>query len=210
MSDTGRDPKYPHDPFVWIDLETTGLDLKYDRVLEVGLVATDHKLNPVENLMEFHAVIEPSEGLDICSMNEAVVTMHANSGLLAAIASGKGSTLSQAEGKLMTWLSAVARRCYESGASPKFLMAGNTVGQFDRQFFFRDFPDAERFFGYRVLDVSSLKETVRREFGSNAIYGDKQSEEDGIAVKAHRVLPDIAASMSEYRYYVNNYMGGNL
>jgi len=75
------------------------------------------------------------------------------------------------------------------GKSP---MCGNSICQ-DRRFLYRQMPRLERFFHYRNLDVSTLKELARR--WAPAVY--KGFSKDS----AHTALSDIRDSIDELRYY---------
>ncbi len=75
------------------------------------------------------------------------------------------------------------------GASP---MCGNSICQ-DRRFLARHMPRLERFFHYRNLDVSSVKELARRWAPTVAAGFSKQG--------AHLALADIHDSIRELRHY---------
>lgn len=186
----------PLAPLIWIDLETTGLDPNYDVILEVGLVATDGDLLPIVDpttnlpLRTLQMVIRPNDGLDVTRLHPAVVEMHSKSGLLVEIAGDDAYSISDAGGAIHSWLLGVLATV----GTTKGLMAGSTVGQFDRQFFKRAWPEIhDKFFEYRNVDVSTVKELVRRWYGETAVFkGDD---------KRHRVLPDIEDSLRELRHY---------
>jgi oligoribonuclease len=75
------------------------------------------------------------------------------------------------------------------GSSP---MCGNSICQ-DRRFLARLMPDLERFFHYRNLDVSTLKELARRWAPAVA---------DGFAKHGtHLAQADIHESIAELRHY---------
>jgi oligoribonuclease len=75
------------------------------------------------------------------------------------------------------------------GASP---MCGNGICQ-DRRFLARLMPELERFFHYRNLDVSTLKELARRWMPGMSTGFSKQS--------AHLARADIHESIKELRFY---------
>jgi oligoribonuclease len=196
-------------PVIWLDLETTGLNPEDDLILEVGMVATNDRFERFEDLGDFHMVIQPS-GLDVTRLNKYVVEMHSKNGLFTDIAAERGYPLSSAQKSVESWLRTVRNRWLntdgiDESVNTKLLMAGSSVGQFDRQFFERDFPGAMEFFDYRVIDVSSVKEVVRRVYGDDATYSNRDASNDGVQIKAHRVLPDIECSIAELRFYLNAY-----
>jgi oligoribonuclease len=78
----------------------------------------------------------------------------------------------------------------EPGRAP---LAGSTVGT-DRGFIARDMPAFDTHLHYRVVDVSSVKELVKRwyprvHFNSPAKHG------------GHRAMADILESIAELRFY---------
>jgi oligoribonuclease len=76
-----------------------------------------------------------------------------------------------------------------AGASP---MCGNSICQ-DRRFLAREMPRLERFFHYRNLDVSTVKELARRWAPQVASTFVKEG--------AHLALADIHESIRELRHY---------
>ena len=82
----------------------------------------------------------------------------------------------------------------EPGSSP---MCGNSICQ-DRRFLARHMPTLEKFFHYRNLDVSTLKELARR-WAPGIIPGfSKQGE--------HMALADIQESIRELAYYREHFL----
>ena len=76
-----------------------------------------------------------------------------------------------------------------AGKSP---MCGNSIGQ-DRRFMVKYMPTLEAFFHYRNVDVSSIKELVKRW---------QPSISDGFSKEnTHLALDDIRESIAELRYY---------
>jgi oligoribonuclease len=76
-----------------------------------------------------------------------------------------------------------------AGASP---MCGNSICQ-DRRFMARYMPQLEKFFHYRNLDVSTLKELSRR-------WAPKVLE-SLVKQGSHRALDDIRESVAELKHY---------
>ena len=71
-------------------------------------------------------------------------------------------------------------------------MCGNSICQ-DRRFLAREMPTLEKFFHYRNLDVSTLKELARR-WAPDVLAGVKKTS-------THLALEDIRESIEELRYY---------
>lgn len=166
---------------VWIDLEMTGLDTLHDEIIEVATVVTDADL---ELLAEgpVLAVHQPAAVLE--AMDEWNTRQHGHSGLLRRVRE-TGVTYAEAEARTLEFL----RRWVPAGTSP---MCGNSICQ-DRRFLARLMPDLEAYFHYRNLDVSSVKELVRR--WAPAVL-------DGVRKEGnHLALDDIHDSIAELRYY---------
>jgi len=81
-----------------------------------------------------------------------------------------------------------------AGVSP---MCGNSICQ-DRRFLHRCMPQLERYFHYRNLDVSTLKELARRWAPAVAAGLTKESR--------HLALDDIRDSIEELKYYRETFL----
>lgn len=182
MTETQGEQRNPMDRIVWIDCEMTGLDFKNDLLVEIACIITDAELNAVDE--GFQVVIKaPQEKLD--NMDPVVVSMHTESGLLPEIPNGV--SLEEAEAALFEY---ITERVPEANKAP---LAGSSV-HVDRIFIQRDMPRVDSYLHYRIIDVSSIKELVRRwyprlYFASPAKIGN------------HRALGDIKDSIIELRYY---------
>ncbi|MFW7414232.1 oligoribonuclease [Demequina sp. SO4-18] len=169
-------------PLVWIDCEMTGLDTKADALVEVACLVTDSELNVLGDGVQ--VVIKPSDAA-LAQMNDFVRNMHVESGLLPELAGG--TTMAEAQRQVLEY---VREFVPVAGKSP---LAGNTVGM-DRLFLERDMPDLMEHLHYRVVDVSSLKELVRRWYPR--VFFNAPAKTGG-----HRALGDIQDSIRELRYY---------
>ena len=123
------------------------------------------------------------ESLD--QMVEFVRSMHEKSGLLDELASG--TTLAEAEEQVLAY---IKEHCPDGSRPP---LAGNTVAT-DRAFLARDMPTFERHVHYRSVDVSSIKELVRRWYPR--VYYQAPAKAGN-----HRALADVQESIEELRYY---------
>ena len=166
---------------VWIDLEMTGLDPGRDRVIEIATVVTDKQLNIVAEGPSI--VIHQSDDV-LAGMDEWNTRQHGGSGLTERVRHSR-VTEREAELATLTFLS----RHSEPGASP---MCGSGICQ-DRRFLARWMPELEKYFHYRNLDVSTLKELARRWAPKVADGYRKESQ--------HLALADIRDSIDELRYY---------
>lgn len=161
-------------------MEMTGLDPLRDQILEIATLVTDSELNILAEGPNL-AVFQPEEVLR--QMDEWNQTHHGQSGLLDRV---RASTESVAGAERKT-LEFVAAHC-KPKTSP---LCGNSVWQ-DRRFIDRLMPDLNRFFHYRIIDVSSVKELARRWYPQLPPIAKKES---------HLALADIRESLEELRYY---------
>jgi len=162
----------------------TGLDLETDALIEIAVVVTDSDLNLLDEGIDL-VIKPPAEALE--QMDEVVREMHTKSGLLDAL--DQGITLEEAEEQVVNY---VRQFVSEPGKAP---LAGNTVGT-DRAFLERDLLGLVNYLHYRIIDVSSVKELVRRWY-PRAYYA--APEKAG----GHRALADILESINELKYYRN-------
>ena len=165
---------------IWIDLEMTGLDPEKEVILEIAAIVTNSRLEIVAEGPSI-AIHYPEEVLR--TMETWSKRQHESSGLVAKVKSSRHDCR-QAEEESLAFLS----RYSEKGKSP---LCGNSVWQ-DRRFLIKYMPRLEEFFHYRNIDVSSLKELVRRWYPSLPIYKKKET---------HLALNDIRESIQELKYY---------
>lgn len=171
---------------IWIDLEMTGLDPLRERIIEMAIIVTDADLNTIAESPVL-VVNQPDAILD--AMDEWNTKQHGGSGLVDRV---KASDLNeaQAEAQMLEFL----REHTDAGTSP---MCGNSVHQ-DRRFLNRYMPALEDHFHYRNLDVSTLKELVRRW---------RPDLMAGLTKKGtHLALDDIRDSIDEMRYYREHFL----
>lgn len=170
------------DRLVWIDCEMTGLDLVTDAIIEVAVLVTDYELNVLGDGIDL-VVAPPPAALE--QMGDFVREMHTASGLLAELPDG--IPLAEAEKQVLDFITGYVPE------QRKAALAGNSVGT-DRTFLARDMPAVESHLHYRNVDVSSIKELVRRWY-PRVYYATPEK------VGNHRALADITESIAELRYY---------
>lgn len=166
-----------------MDLEMTGLDPSKNVIVEIATLVTDDDLEVVAEGPDL-VVHQPEEALAL--MEPIVVEMHTKSGLLDAI---RASTVTLEQAGQLT-LDFIKAHVPEPRKVP---LCGNSIGM-DRRFLDQHLPDIENYLHYRSIDVSSVKELVRRWYpGLN----------NGRPFKAgtHRALDDIRESVAELRFY---------
>jgi len=171
---------------VWLDMEMTGLDPDRDRIIELAMVITDSQLNIVAEAPVL-VVHQPDSALD--AMDDWNKSTHARSGLIAKV---KASVLAEAETE-QQYLDFLALHV-PSRTSP---MCGNSICQ-DRRFMARHLPRLEAYFHYRNLDVSTLKELVKRWKPELAKGMTKHGK--------HEALADIRESIEELKYYREHFL----
>ena len=169
------------DNLIWIDLEMTGLRTDTDSIIEIATVVTDAQLNVLAEGPVF-AIQTPDAML--AAMDEWNTRQHGASGLVARIRASD-VTLAMAEERTLDFL----RQWVPGGTSP---MCGNSICQ-DRRFLARQMPQLERYFHYRNLDVSTVKELARRWAPQLAKDFTKQA--------SHLALADIHDSIRELQFY---------
>ncbi len=167
---------------IWIDLEMTGLDTNNDMIIEIATIVTDAQLNIIAE-GPMLAIHQPDEALD--AMDEWNTKQHGQSGLVERV---RASTLDEAEAERQT-IEFLAQHVPE-GASP---MCGNSICQ-DRRFMARCMPRLEAFFHYRNLDVSTIKELIKRWAPPTTLSGFKKGG-------SHLAMDDTRDSIRELRFY---------
>jgi oligoribonuclease len=172
--------RHPHN-LIWIDLEMTGLDPQTDQIIEIATVVTVAQLNVLAEgpVLAIHCNYEQLKAMDAWNVHH-----HTASGLIERVRRSQIS-LQEAERQTINFLQDMVA----PGKSP---MCGNSICQ-DRRFLARTMPQLEAYFHYRNLDVSTLKELVRR-WRPDLIGGFKKQ-------CAHQALADIHESIEELRYY---------
>lgn len=165
---------------IWIDLEMTGLQPEQDEILEIATLVTDNDLRvlctgPVLAVHHDEAVL--------ARMDDWNRRTHGASGLIDRVRESRLDTAA-VEAQTLDFLSIHVT----AGTSP---ICGNSVCQ-DRRFLARHMPRLERFFHYRMIDVSALKELAYRWYPELPKF--PKSER-------HEALSDIRESLAELAYY---------
>jgi len=171
---------------VWIDMEMTGLYPDTDRIIEVAMIVTDSHLVTVAEapVLVVHQADAALDAMD--AWNKGT---HGRSGLIDKV---KASILTEAdvEAQMLAFLA----QHVPIRTSP---MCGNSICQ-DRRFMARWMPKLEAYFHYRNLDVSTLKELVKRWKPELAKGLTKHGK--------HEALADIQESIEELKYYREHFL----
>lgn len=171
------------DNLIWIDLEMSGLDPEKHVILEIAAIVTNSNLDIIAegpNIVIHH----PREALS--TIEEWSKTHHESSGLLDKVKRSP-SSCHKAEVETLEFL----HRYSKKGESP---LCGNSIWQ-DRRFLTRHMPSLSAFFHYRNIDVSTVKELVKRWYPALAKVKKRQD---------HLALNDIKESIEELKYYRRN------
>ena len=174
-----------------MDLEMTGLDPVRHVIVEIATLLTDDELRPIAEGPDIvvHATTD-----QLMQMDDVVRSMHARSGLLAAI---QTSSISLADAGLQT-LEFLRAHIGEPRSVP---LCGNSIGT-DRRFLAAHLPEVEEFLHYRSIDVSSVKELCRRWYPDALTRAPAKME-------THRAPDDIRESIAELAYYRSTIFAGS-
>jgi oligoribonuclease len=179
-------PNLDDDNLIWIDLEMTGLDPDTDTIIEIATLVTGKDLDILAEGPEL-AIATPVARLE--AMDDWNRNQHTKSGLWKRVVESTVS-LERAQTQTLDFLA----QWVPANKSP---ICGNSICQ-DRRFLVRGMPRLERYFHYRNLDVSTLKELARR-WAPDVPKG-------FVKDSAHTALSDIRDSVAELRYY-RQFMG---
>jgi len=171
---------------IWIDLEMTGLVPEKDIIIEIATVVTDANLNV---LAEGPSLAIHQDNKYLESMDEWNTRQHAKSGLVQRVKESEIS-VNEAEKQTLDFV----MKYVDPGTSP---MCGNSICQ-DRRFLYNYMPKLEKFFHYRHIDVSTLKELAVRWKPDVVSTSFKQSK--------HLALSDIYDSINELKHYREHFI----
>lgn len=156
----------------WIDLETTGFDESENIILEVSMIITDNQLNELGRYTSVVVDADPDRFLpsdQVRTRDDQIVVWenHWKTNLIQDIEavcddSDVLPNLEEVENNLISLMN--AHGIDESTiATPRRLppMCGSTVS-FDRKYIKKYWPELNRLFTYRNIDVSSIRELQKR------------------------------------------------
>jgi oligoribonuclease len=171
--------------FLWVDLETTGLDAQEHHVLEAAFILTDTKLNPI---FKYDTLVKPNIGVLRALTEGSTVArkMHQKSGLALELFKNNLKTYDEVEQDILSLL--------EMHVEPKakVMLAGSNVG-FDKRFLDSRMSKITGSIFYRVIDVSTIYETITNVFGAST---------GKLTTPAHRAMDDILNSIEYYAEYL--------
>jgi len=162
--------------YLWIDLETTGLDPDNDRIIEIGWFLTDG-LQEVTEPQSVLITISPA-GQELMDQDMFVKTMHTENGLLDDMKNFGSIMIEDAEDQILEDLYKVE--------FDTLVLAGSSV-HFDRGFIRNWMPRLDEKLSHRHFDVSVL-----RMFFDNVLTAENPLGNDHVT--KHRALEDVVAS----------------
>lgn len=169
--------------FFFIDLETTGLDSRECKILEVAAIITDNKLNTLE---EFTAPIKVGKE-DLAAMDTWCRTTHTQSRLLEDIEKS-GLLLSDVEQSLQR----LKRKHFPVSKPP---LSGSSV-HFDKRFIDDHMKSFSKELSHRIIDVSSFMAALDNYYAFKLPTQPQPS---------HRALDDIRQSIWYLKAYLQNW-----
>lgn len=182
---------------VWVDVETTGLSVKDDYLLEVSFIVTNERLEMLEG--PFTRTLWPSQGWENALDHQPFVKeMHTKNGLIRDVHAIFELPKEERRNHLAWHVSLDIRTWLERfGEAGTMVLAGSTVN-FDRNFLDEEMPEVTEYLHYRNIDVSTVKRCVQ--MWHPDVYRewvDSYQSTD----KAHRAETDLRESIAELAFY---------
>jgi len=171
--------------YLWMDLETTGLDADSGEILEVGWFLSDNWeiLNEAKS-----ALVTPTrQTFDLMKQDFVVASMHTDNNLATDLLFGNTRRIEDIEAEILEDIDNVS-------IEDDVILAGASV-HFDRQFITKYMWRLELLLSHRHFDVSTLKMF----FDDMGFY--ELGRRD--TPRKHRALNDIKDSYKLARTYVN-------
>lgn len=175
-----------NDVLLWVDVETTGLNARTDRLLQVAAVVTDVRGGRLSDDFEHVVRHTPAQARAAHGLaGDYVRNMHAKTGLWDRLTGG--TPLAQVDAALLEFLSAHAPQPRQAR------LAGNSV-RLDLNFAEVNLPVSYAHLHYRSVDVSALAYAAVS-WGLTGGYYEKAG--------THEALSDIHESIVEYRWVMS-------
>ena len=177
----------------FLDVETTGLDIEHDDVLEVACLVTNDRL---DEIARYQAVVMACR--EFYALPEIVRDMHAKSGLWVEANGPDAKPLLVVDAELAAFLREHAVKIDRDDVGKTTIarpqLAGNGI-HFDRGFMRRCLRKAEAELHHRQLDVTSVNELARRFWP--AAYEARPRPNQNV----HRAMDDVEKSLAVAHHY---------
>lgn len=168
-----------------MDLELTSVDdVLKDKITEIAVVLTDKDLNVVAEGPEIIIHTDPK---DFEGISEGAMAVHAVNNMIELSAKST-VTREEAEQQVLEFL----KEYVEEKTAP---LCGNSI-HVDRRFLNLQMPSVDQYLFYRCIDVSSIKELVKR--WAPRVYEEAELRKKE---KSHRAKDDIYHSIAELKFY---------
>ena len=164
---------------LWMDLEMTGLSPEKDRILEVGVVATDWEF---EDIATYESGVKCAKNLMRRRMTGEFWEKNTEVRDALMMASAKGLKSDEVENQLVEFV--------RKNFGKEVYLAGNSIHQ-DRKFIERWWPKLDELLHYRMLDVSAWK-----------VYFEGAKGKKFMKPETHRAVDDIRGSIEELKWYL--------
>ena len=161
-------------------MEMTGLDPDIHVTLEIAVIVTNADL---EVVAEGPVIAVARSDEEMARIDDWSLRVHSESGLLERVRRSSVG-VAEAERRTLEFL----REWVGEKEAP---LCGNSVHQ-DRLFLRAEMPELEAYLNYRIVDVSSIKELVRRWYPRMPLLVKRRS---------HLALDDIRESIEELQFY---------
>jgi len=166
---------------LWVDIETTGLDPRTGRILELALVVTEHDEHGISQpIGKFERLIHCHKDTFLLLCNEKVQDMHVASGLAELCwhsSKGRGSVCAFADAR--EWLNNNAPR------TPGPMCGSNP--DFERRWFREHAPELLGYWSHRNIDLNSCRFLFQEPKDSKP--------------HPHRALPDLMRDIANFNNY---------
>lgn len=162
----------------------TGLDPVEDRILEVGVIATDWDFNEVAT---YEGVVKVGPRLLARRMEVGKEFWDANPSVRDALTTQnleKGRSGRTIENELLAFLGE------HFAPDQPVLLGGNSIHQ-DRKFISNEWPRLDKRLHYRMLDVTAWKVVMEGKYKKRFAKPEE-----------HRAIGDIRGSIMELQYYL--------
>lgn len=164
----------------------TGLDPEKETIMSISCFVTDAQLRLLDE-QGWDSIIHHDKS-DLDRMNDWCINTHGASGLTTACIASE-TTHEHAAASLLDYIKKYVP------ASRRGLLAGNSV-HCDRAFLSKHpYNRITEYLSYRILDVSSLKEAVKRWSPDHVLEGVPSKK------LLHQAREDILESIEEAKYY---------